>query len=161
MQYLSPISAVHGALQAIGSLPISWKSHPSEVLPEPFSLLEPVTGRKYHYPHTFHCLSEKLFRILKLHILSLVHLESWRMVSVADDFLTARVINVPVKLLFNFQVTFERVFLLLSPLWTERRLLRGVFTKIFSIFFLHPLWTPLPTCRKRPQMRQFPEKSCP
>ena len=27
-----------------------------------------VTGRKYHYPPAFHCRSEKLFRILKLHI---------------------------------------------------------------------------------------------
>lgn len=27
-----------------------------------------VTGRKYHYPPAFHRLSEKLFRILKLHI---------------------------------------------------------------------------------------------
>lgn len=46
-----------GALQATGSLPISWKSHPSMVLIEPPPLLESVDGQKYHYPHTFHCHS--------------------------------------------------------------------------------------------------------
>lgn len=68
VQYLSQISAVLGTLQTTDSLSISWKSHPSEVLPEPSPLLESVAGRKYHYLHTFHCRSGKLFRILKLHI---------------------------------------------------------------------------------------------
>ena len=39
-----------------------------------------VTGRKYHYPPAFHRRSEKLFRILKLHIYRK------RMASLADDF---------------------------------------------------------------------------
>jgi hypothetical protein len=40
-----------------------------------------VTGRKYHYPPAFHCRSEKLFRILKLHIYRK------RMASLADEIL--------------------------------------------------------------------------
>ena len=41
-----------------------------------------VTGRKYHYPPAFHCRSEKLFRILKLHIYRK------RMASLADEILS-------------------------------------------------------------------------
>ena len=51
---------------------ISWNSHPTMVLIEPPPLLESVAGRKYHYPHTFHCRSGKLFQILKLHIYRLL-----------------------------------------------------------------------------------------
>ena len=40
-----------------------------------------VTGRKYHYPPAFHRRSEKLFRILKLHIYRK------RMASLADEIL--------------------------------------------------------------------------
>ena len=42
-----------GTSETIGSLPISWKSHPSMVLIEPPPLLESVAGRKYHYPPAF------------------------------------------------------------------------------------------------------------
>ena len=45
-----------GTSETIGSLPISWKSHPSMVLIEPPPLLESVAGRKYHYPPAFHRL---------------------------------------------------------------------------------------------------------
>ena len=44
------------------------------------ALLAP-TG-KYHYPHTFHRLFGKLFRILKRHI---YRSESWRVVSLAAE----------------------------------------------------------------------------
>ena len=57
-----------GTSETIDSLSISWNSYPSMVLIEPPSLLVSVTGRKYHYPPAFHRRSEKLFRILKLHI---------------------------------------------------------------------------------------------
>ena len=57
-----------GTSETMNSLFISWNSHPSMVLIEPPSLLVSVTGRKYHYPPAFHRRSEKLFRILKLHI---------------------------------------------------------------------------------------------
>lgn len=47
-----------GTIQANGSVPFSWESHPSAVLAEPSPLLESEAGRKYHYPPMFHCLSE-------------------------------------------------------------------------------------------------------
>ena len=71
-----PILPVGVSEKAFKALP----SHSTMVLIVPPSSLESVTGRKYHYPHTFHCLSGKLFRILKLHIYRT------RMASVADDF---------------------------------------------------------------------------
>ncbi len=71
------------------------------VLIEPPSLLESVTEQKYHYPHTFHCRSEKLFRILKLHIYRSSDWSRSVWLLRLPRFYTSRVINVPVKLLFN------------------------------------------------------------
>jgi len=89
------------------------------VLIEPPPLLESVAGRKYHYPHTFHCRSEKLFRILKLHIYRSSNRSRGVWLLRLPRFYTACVINVPVKLIFNFQVakrndSFHRPLLLLA-----------------------------------------------
>ena len=89
------------------------------VLIEPPPLLESVAGRKYHYPHTFHCPSEKLFRILKLHIYRSSNRSRGVWLLRLPRFYTSRVINVPAKLLFNFQVdkrndSFHRPLLLLA-----------------------------------------------
>ena len=65
------------------------------------ALLAP-TG-KYHYPHTFHRLFGKLFRILKRHI----YRSSFRSLGVwflwLPRFHTGRVINVPAELIFYCQ----------------------------------------------------------
>ena len=63
-----------GTSETMNSLFISWNSF----IPLRFSQSRPhclfpislgaVTERKYHYPPVFHRRSEKLFRILKLHI---------------------------------------------------------------------------------------------
>lgn len=61
-----------------------------------------LTG-KYHYPHTFHRLFGKPFRILKRHI----YRSSFRSLGVwflwLPRFHTSRVINVLAELIFNFQ----------------------------------------------------------
>ena len=60
---------------------------------------------KYHYPHTFHRLFGKLFRILKRHI----YRSSFRSLGVwflwLPRFHTDRVINVPAELIFGCQAT--------------------------------------------------------
>ena len=65
------------------------------------ALLAP-TG-KYHYPHTFHRLFGKLFRILKRHI----YRSSFQSLGVLflwlPRFHTGRVINVPAELIFCCQ----------------------------------------------------------
>ena len=69
------------------------------------ALLAP-TG-KYHYPHTFHRLFGKLFRILKRHI----YRSSFRSLGVwflwLPRFHTGRVINVLAELIFYCQVTWS------------------------------------------------------
>ena len=91
----------------MNSLFIPWTSHPSEVLSEPPPLLESVAGRKYHYPHTFHRLFGKPFRILKRHI----YRSSFRSLGVwflwLPRFHTSRVINVLAELIFYCQVTWS------------------------------------------------------
>ena len=63
-----------GTSETINSVFISWnyfiplrfsQSRPHCLIP---ISLGAMTERKYHYPPAFHRLSEKLFRILKLHI---------------------------------------------------------------------------------------------
>ena len=65
-----------------------------------------LTG-KYHYPHTFHRRSGKLFRILKRHI----YRSSFRSLGVwflwLPKFHTGRVINVLAELIFYCQVTWS------------------------------------------------------
>lgn len=62
---------------------------------------------KYHYPHTFHRLFGKLFRILKRHI----YRSSFRSLGVwflwLPRFHTGRVINVLAELIFYCQVTWS------------------------------------------------------
>lgn len=62
---------------------------------------------KYHYPHTFHRLFGKLFRILKRHI----YRSSFRSLGVwflwLPRFHTSRVINVLAELIFYCQVTWS------------------------------------------------------
>ena len=68
--------------------------------------LSALTG-KYHYPHTFHRLFGKLFRILKRHI----YRSSFRSLGVwflwLPRFHTSRVINVLAELIFYCQVTWS------------------------------------------------------
>ena len=86
-----PDTRCGGTLQAIDSVSIA--------------LLAP-TG-KYHYPHTFHRLFGKLFRILKRHI----YRSSFRSLGVwflwLPRFHTSRVINVLAELIFYCQVTWS------------------------------------------------------
>ena len=71
------------------------------------ALLAP-TG-KYHYPHTFHRLFGKLFRILKRHI----YRSSFRSLGVwflwLPRFHTSRVINVLAELIFGCQDSVEKI----------------------------------------------------
>ena len=96
-----------GTSETIGSLPISWKSHPSMVLIEPPPLLESVAGRKYHYPPAFPCRSGKLFRILKVHICRSLFQGLGVWLLWLPRFYTDRVINVLAELIFYCQVTWS------------------------------------------------------
>ena len=99
-----------------------------------------VTGRKYHYPHTFHCHFGKLFQISKRHICRSLFqcLGVWLLW--LTIFKTARVINVPVKLLFCFQDSArEKLFktFFLSPstfFWQRNNKTTGIYFSFFIIF---------------------------
>ena len=102
------------------------------------ALLAP-TG-KYHYPHTFHRLFGKLFRILKRHI----YRSSFRSLGVwflwLPRFHTSRVINVLAELIFYCQDSvgkFIELFVSIFPFtiyWQRNRKTTGIYFSFFIIF---------------------------
>ena len=115
-----------GTIQANGSLPLSWASHPSADRTEPPSLLYAVTGRKYHCPPAFHRpreavpIFEKI--LLALHLCVIAYLSAGCRPS------TDRRIEVPVLLLFCFQDSVE----LFLPLVYGMKI--AVCKRFFSMF---------------------------
>ena len=98
------------------------------------ALLAP-TG-KYHYPHTFHRLFGKLFRILKRHI----YRSSFRSLGVwflwLPRFHTGRVINVLAELLFCCQDAVGKIFRIILIDFSLHYLLATKLRFVRDLFFV-------------------------
>ena len=98
------------------------------------ALLAP-TG-KYHYPHTFHRLFGKLFRILKRHI----YRSSFRSLGVwflwLPRFHTDRVINVPAELIFGCQVSVGKILRIIFIDFSLHYLLATKLRFVRDLFFV-------------------------
>ena len=121
-----------GTSETIGSLPISWKSHPSMVLIEPPPLLESVAGRKYHYPPAFlrrlWLLSKGLWFVFFARFFKVMADITFG----CRDFIPAAGLTYFRCCVFNFQDAFRSLIFapLLIGIW-ERRFERGILQKFF------------------------------
>ena len=91
---------------------------------------------KYHYPHTFHRLFGKLFRILKRHI----YRSSFRSLGVwflwLPRFHTDRVINVLAELIFRCQVSVGKILRIIFIDFSLHYLLATKLRFVRDLFFV-------------------------
>ena len=99
---LAPVT--HGTTRTINSLLIFMKSHPTMVRIEPPSLLESVTGRKYHYIPAFIALQRAAPHSETSYLSQAYGFSGCRI-------LVRRRINVSLLLLFFFQATVQERYL--------------------------------------------------
>ena len=108
-----------GTSETTDSVSVSWKSHPSEDLPEPPSLPDSPTKGCYDWTEVAlsSCVSSpfrKAIPDLEAAYFSLALLRSWRMASAADGVYSARRIHVFPMLCIQFSRYMKFDFYLLS-----------------------------------------------